>query len=335
MTGRERVLTLLAGGRPDRPPVMPITMMFAAACAGVRYRDYAGDYRVLAEAQEKTAATFGFDHVSVISDPAREPAALGADIAWFDDQPPCPRAPLVAAKSVLDGLEIPDPLRAERMLDRVEAVRLLKEKAGQERVVEGWINGPSNAGTALRGIQALMLDFADDPQFIARLFEFAVEMELRFARAQVDAGADLIGIGESAASLAGPRFYTAAVHPYLDRLIRGIHAMGAYVRLHICGNIAALLPRLAEVSADILDLDSLVPAGHARRIVGERQILLGNLDPVRLLRRASPAEVAAAVRQCAEEAGHRYIAGAGCEITRDTPHENVRALACPAPAATR
>jgi hypothetical protein len=39
VTGRERVLTLLSGGRPDRPPVMPITMMFAAAFAGVRCRD--------------------------------------------------------------------------------------------------------------------------------------------------------------------------------------------------------------------------------------------------------------------------------------------------------
>ena len=72
MTGRERVLAMLSGGRPDRLPLMPITMMFAARHIGARYRDYAGDHRVLAEAQLRTAETFGFDYVSAISDPARE-----------------------------------------------------------------------------------------------------------------------------------------------------------------------------------------------------------------------------------------------------------------------
>ena len=88
MTGRERVLAALDRGQPDRVPLMPITMMFAADVAGVRYRDYVTDGRVLAEAQIRTAEQFGFDYVSVISDPAREASDLGAEIEWFDDQPP-------------------------------------------------------------------------------------------------------------------------------------------------------------------------------------------------------------------------------------------------------
>ena len=64
-------------GRPvDHLPLMPITMMFAADRAGVPYRDYATDHRVLAEAQMRTAEKFGFDYVSAISDPAREAADL-------------------------------------------------------------------------------------------------------------------------------------------------------------------------------------------------------------------------------------------------------------------
>ena len=88
MTGRERVLTTIDGGKPDHLAALPITMMFAADTAGVRYRDYATDFRVLADAQVRTAAIYGFDHVSVISDPAREASDLGAAIEWFDNQPP-------------------------------------------------------------------------------------------------------------------------------------------------------------------------------------------------------------------------------------------------------
>ena len=48
---------------------MPITMMFAADVLGVKYGQYARDYRVMADAQIKTAEMFGFDYVSTISDP--------------------------------------------------------------------------------------------------------------------------------------------------------------------------------------------------------------------------------------------------------------------------
>ena len=77
MNGRERVLAMLGGREPDRLPLMPITMMFAADQTGARYRDYARDYRVLAEAQAATAEKFDLDYVSAISDPAREASDLG------------------------------------------------------------------------------------------------------------------------------------------------------------------------------------------------------------------------------------------------------------------
>ena len=85
----------------DRLPLMPITMMFAADLAGVPYRDYAADHRVLAEAQVGVAEAFGFDYVSAISDPAREAADLGGAVEWFDDQPPAiDREPGAAGRQV-------------------------------------------------------------------------------------------------------------------------------------------------------------------------------------------------------------------------------------------
>ena len=88
MTGRERILAVLAGQKTDRIPCMPITMMFAADILGVKYGQYVRDHRILAQAQAKTAEMFGFDYVSAISDPAREATDLGAKIQWYEDRPP-------------------------------------------------------------------------------------------------------------------------------------------------------------------------------------------------------------------------------------------------------
>ena len=328
MTGRQRVEARLQDQPVDRLPLMPITMMFAGDLAGFRYADYARDHRVLAEAQLKTAEHFGFDYVSVISDPAREASDLGAAIEWFENQPPAiveSRA-LLADKSTLSRLRVPDMDAPGRMRDRIEGVRLLARQAGADRIVEGWVEGPCALSADLRGLNTLMLDFYDDEPFVLDVFEFVVSMEIAFAKAQVESGATLIGVGDAAASLVGPKLYARFVLPYEKELIQAIRGFGVPVRLHICGNTRKILRGMGESGADIIDLDYLSPLGEARAAMGPAQVLLGNLDPVRSLRDGTPESVEQALAECHAQCGPRYIVGAGCEVARGTPHENVQAM---------
>ena len=328
MDARQRVREHLAGRPVDRLPAMPITMMFAAALAGVPYRRYCTDHRELVRAQVATAERFGFDHVSAISDPAREAVDLGAAVTWFEDQPPAldeARA-LLADRARLATLRVADPLGGGRMTDRVRAVEGLRAAVGETRLVEGWVEGPCAEGADLRGIGALMLDLADAPGFVDDLFAFAVDQAVAFARAQVDAGADVIGVGDAAASLVGPAYYRSRVLAHERRLVEAVHAMGALVRLHVCGNTRRLVGDMATLGADIVDLDSPVPMGPARDAAGPGQVLLGNLDPVDVVMRGDPATVRAAIAACHAAAGPRYIVGAGCEIPAATPHANADAL---------
>jgi MtaA/CmuA family methyltransferase len=328
MNGRERVLALLDGQPVDRTPLMPITMMYAADEAGVTYGQYAADHRVLVAAQITTAEAYDFDYVSVISDPAREAADCGAEVQYFDNQPPAINESnaVLGDKSRLDSLTIPDPRGDGRMGDRVRAAALFRERVGDQKLIEGWIEGPCAESADLRGINTLMLDFYDDPDFVRRLFDFVLEMELQFARAQLEAGVDLIGVGDAAASLIGPQLYEQFVWPYEKRMVDGLHAMGAKVRLHICGNINSILEPIGRLGCEIVDLDFMVPVADARRAMGPDQVLLGNIDPVRVLRDGTPASVGQAIAACHSAAGPRYIVGAGCEIPRGTPRENVLAL---------
>jgi len=108
--------------------------------------------------------------------------------------------------------------------------------------------------------------------------------------------------------------------------VAGVRALGVPVRLHICGNTRAHLERMGRLGCAIVDLDSMVPLAEARARMGPEQILLGNLNPVAVLRNTTPAAVTAAVAACHRDAGPRFIVGAGCEVPQETPGENLRAL---------
>ena len=111
------------------------------------------------------------------------------------------------------------------------------------------------------------------------------------------------------------------------QLIETIRAMGVKVRLHICGSTRKLFADMGKFGADIVDLDWMAPLDEARQAMGPRQVLLGNIDPVRVLRNSDPDSVECSIGECHRHAGEHCIVGAGCEVACGTPYENVRALA--------
>ena len=147
-----------------------------------------------------------------------------------------------------------------------------------------------------------MLDFYDDPVFVRDLFDFVFQVGMCFARAQVEAGAEVIGIGDPAASLVGPKLYEDFVWPYEKKMVDGLHALGARARLHICGNARQIL-RVGRLGSDFVDLDSHGPRSTGAWPNGSAQVVLGNIDPVRDLRNGTPRSVYSAVADCHHQAG--------------------------------
>ena len=328
MTGRERVLNFIENKPVDSLPCMPVTMMIAGDLIGEDYGKYAVEHAVHVKGQIAAAEYYDFDYVSGISDPGVEAHDWGAKIVFYDNQPPAvdEREALLADKNTLIRLTPPDPKTGKRMSNRVRVVEGLKKEVGNEKLIEGWIEGPAAEASDLRGINHLMLDLFDDSAFVTDLFEMITETAIKFALAQLDAGADIIGMGDAAASLIGPQLYGELVWPFEKKIVDAIHNAGGMVRLHICGSTGSICKDMAGLGCEIVDLDSLAPMGPGRVDSGPDQILLGNIDPVRVLRNGRPDEVRHALHECWQDAGPRLIIGAGCEIPRGTPEENIREM---------
>jgi MtaA/CmuA family methyltransferase len=212
------------------------------------------------------------------------------------------------------------------MSNRLEGIALLKKTCGNEKIVEGWLEGPCASAADIRGIQTFMMDFYDDPLFVHELLEFTLEMGIAFGKAQIEAGADIIGVGDAVASLIGPQLYNDFVWPMEKRLIEALHDGGAKIRLHICGDIRSIMEPIGKLGCEIIDIDSMVPMEEARAKTGPRACLLGGVDPVRELQNGSPGELLDRMAKCHRKAGLRYIVGAGCEVPPATPQVNLQIM---------
>jgi MtaA/CmuA family methyltransferase len=316
------------GGEPvDRTPNVNIMMTFAAHFVNQPLSRYYLDYRVLAEANLAVQEAFDLDILQVISDPYREAADFGLEVVFPEDDLPIARKPLLVDPQDLTKLKSPDPGSGRRMSDRLEAIRYLRERQGDQVPIMGWVEGALAEAADLRGVQNLMIDLTQRPDWVHELLEQIVEVEIQFARAQIEAGADIIGLGDAIASQISQKMYQEFALPYEKCIFDVVHKAGGIARLHICGDTTHLLNTMPSSQADIIDIDWMVDINQASDAFGGSAALCGNFDPVAVMLRGTHSEVEHAVLSCQSNGGPNYFSAAGCEIPDQTPHDNLLAQA--------
>ncbi len=305
-------------------------MQYAAEYIGSNYGEFASDYKILVEANRRCVEDFGFEQLSAISDPYRETQGFGGKITYVKDGVPRCTSPLDNTKE-LSVLSHPNPLISERMADRVKAIMEYKKLFGGKYSIMGWIEGPAAEAADLRGVTNFLMDTIEDTDFLCELMDMCVEVGIDFAGAQIKAGADTIGIGDAIASQLPPDFYLSLIQPREKLVVKAVHDAGAYARLHICGNITHLLPGIANLGADILDVDHMVDIMQVRKVVGDKVVISGNIDPVEGVLQGTPASIREYVSRAYESVGNPFMVNAGCEIPSKTPAENLKAFCEPIP----
>lgn len=326
MNQKERLLGRLAGKPTDRIPNLNIIMQLGAKERGVPYAEYCRDFRLLCEGNIICAEKYHLDCVTVMSDPMRETSAFGADIVFPENGVPYSRKPLLQEAEDLLKLKVTDPSASERMSQSVKAIEMYKRELGDEVPVIGWVEGCMAEAADLRGVNELLMDLVLDEQFVTDLMDICLEQGIRYAKAQIEAGADFIGVGDAIASVAGPVYYRRFALPYERKLLSAIRGMGARTKLHICGNTAPFMEDLPAGCCDILDVDWMVPLDRMAALYGETCTLSGNYDPVAVLLQGTHETVAQAVKMCAGIGGPKYVSAAGCEVPGQTPEANLLAV---------
>jgi MtaA/CmuA family methyltransferase len=328
MIPKERINAILNGDSYDRPAVTPIFMAWAAHFIGHTYRDYYLDGDILVDAQLAVTRAFNLDQISAISDPWREASAYGMEFEYPPEGVGRPKEAFIKMRDEISRVKRFDIENSERTKQRIESVRKMAAKIGKTHNVLGWVEGPMAEYGDLRGVENAMLDLIDEPEIFVKAGEVIVKNAIAFAVAQIKAGADMVGVGDSAASLISPEMYSKLVMPLERKLIIAIHEAGATAKLHVCGNISNIVQYMADSGTDVIDVDWMVSLARARELAGPDVTLCGNFNPAGVLFEGSPEQVAEAAKECLNAVPGKFILMPGCEVPPATPEKNIRAF-CP------
>ena len=326
MNKKERFNLFFRGKEIDRTLFRPIVMHFAARYAGYTYGELASDYRVLVESNMRVMEDFDTDMVGLISDPYRETSAFGAPVEFLPEAVPRCNAKIVTSYEDVQALQNPDVYKAERTRDRIKGAEYFQKLLKGEVPVIGWIEGPLAEAADLAGVSEMLIHLMTDPDMSNILLDKCVVTAKDFAKAQLEAGCDIIGMGDAICSQIDPDTYATYVKDRQKEIVDSIHKKGGLVKLHICGDITHLLSEIKDLHVDILDLDWQVDLEEAYNIVGPDVIRCGNINPVEI-QNSSYDEVKDMSGNLVNKEKHRkYILSAGCEITVNTPPQNLKAM---------
>ena len=330
MNGYERMDAALHLQKVDRVPVFPIHHYSSTRVTGVKIRKYATDPEVMADCLIRAADYMGYDAVLAGSDVAIEGEACGGICEQPEDAPAHIIKPVIQELEDLDRLRVPDPLTAGRMPVVVRATELVKRALGDKLCVAATVMGPMNVAGQLRGVEDLMFDIMDEPEFFERLLDFSLEVSLTYAKKLIDAGADQIQAGEALCSpnFINPKAYREFILPRQKIWAKELNSYGSCrsTLIHVCGDIRPILADLGTTGATCLDVDYAVSMKEARELGGVA--VRGNIDPSSVIMQGTPEQVELAAKAVLDETRGMtgIILGTGCDVPPVAPNENVRML---------
>lgn len=300
MTSKERVRAIVGGAEFDRPAVIaPVSNATDESCKALRVRF--PDVHLNAEQAAALAAypckKLGFDSAMPYFSVVLEAAALGAEIDWGSDLVmPSQKHPLYGE---LDQFRLPeDFLDMPSTAACLQAVRLLKKRHGDVFVL-GKVMGPWTLGLHLCGVENFLMDTILSPQRIRDYLTLFSEITMRFAQAQLDAGADMITIADHfTADLVGPQMYPEFLQP-VHEYILGRFPRNTFI-LHCCGKTTDRIAFFARAGFPVYHFESKNDIAEALNAAGD-MVLTGCINNPETLLFGTPEDVRTATKKVLRE----------------------------------
>jgi uroporphyrinogen decarboxylase len=332
MSSYDRVMTSVSHKEPDRVPFIPFAQTFTAKFAGIPFSKYVSKAEKFAEGQLKAYNAFGWDAMCFSSDVGMYAEACGAKVEFPYDDVPRIVEPVLTHNSLYQdfkNLKMPDPMKSGRLTESIKAIELVKKEIGDEVPLIGWTEGAFQGVTLLSGADPMQIFYVlDHPDEFKEILDWYADFEIIVAQAMYEAGANIIGVGETAAYFMSPNFFTEFCLEPEKKACKAITKMGMIPLIHCCGYV----PQCIHFSIDTnvggaIQFDYQVDLKWAKELLHDKVTIMGNLNYNKLTN-ASPIQCYSDCTKHIEIAaeGGGYWLAFGCEIPRELSYENMRAI---------
>ena len=277
-------------------------------------------------------ARFGLDAAIVFSDILTIPDAMGLGLYFAEGEGPQFERPL-RDEWEIRNLFVPDP--DEHLRYVLDAVAQIRRALAYEVPLIGFSGSPFTLacymveGAASADFRMIKTMLYNRPELLHHILGINSRAVTAYLNAQIEAGAQAVMIFDTwGGILSGPAYREFSL-AYLQRIVAGL-------RREQCGEAipsivftksgGQWLEDIAGIGCDAVGLDWTTDIGEARRRVGHRVALQGNLDPAALF--GSPEVVRRQAQQVlaafGQGSGHVFNLGHG--VSQFTSPENVAAL---------
>lgn len=275
----------------------------------------------VAKAFPQAAATVSLMDLSV------EAEAFGSKIFFNNTEPPAVIDSIIETEEDVDALRVPE-VGEGRTGECVEGIRLACEKITDRPVLAGIIGSFTLAGR-LMDMSKTMIACRKKPDMLHKLLEKNTEFLIKYVLAMKAAGANGVVMAEPAAGLINPKFNRAFSLPYVEKIRAACEDDNFLFIYHNCGDTIPQLKDIPELTGiKAVHLGNAIDMEEALRILPERILAMGNLDPSNVFCLGTPELVAAETKAMMEKCGKypNYAPSSGCDIPPATPMENVEAF---------
>jgi uroporphyrinogen decarboxylase len=275
---------------------------------------------------------FPLDAAILFSDILTIPDAMGLGLAFVEGEGPKFARPLRDEGAIL-ALRAPEPAALQYVFDAVRTIR--SALAGRVPLI-GFAGSPFTLacymveGEGSRDFRHLKSLLYRRPDLLHRILEVNAGAVQTYLNAQVESGAQALMIFDTWGGILNAENYESFSLAYIRRIAQGLRreSEGRRVPLIVfTKGGGAWLEAIADCGCDVVGLDWTVDIGDARRRIGAKVALQGNLDPAVLLADAESVRREAAKVLTAFGPGPGLVFNLGHGISQSTPPENVSALA--------
>ncbi|MGH8233499.1 MAG: uroporphyrinogen decarboxylase [Rhodanobacteraceae bacterium] len=302
-------------------------------------RERAGSFLRLAQTPElacevtlQPVERFELDAAILFSDILTVPDAMGLGLHFIGGDGPKFHHPLRGAADIAK-LGVPDPEASLRYVP--DAVRLSRRELDGRVPLIGFAGSPWTLacymieGEGSRDFARVKAFALEDPAAMHKLLDVNARAVAVYLAAQAAAGAQALMVFDSWGGMLAPAMFLEYSQRYLAQIAELLRddPRACDVPLILFSKGAnASLEALANTGCTALGLDWTITLDAARRRVGERVALQGNLDPATLL--APPDVIRHEVKRVLEDfglhPGHVFNLGHG--IAPDVDPEHLRVL---------